>query len=150
MSGYKTILMATDFSKSSGKAAEHARILAGLCQGRLHLLHVITELTDKRRRRLPAELVKAFVKEVESQALEDMNDFVERYFADAAQAGYQVTTEVVLGSGYEDILAQAKTVGAELIVLGTHGKTGLEKVLVGSTAERVLAHSSTPVLIVKE
>lgn len=150
MAEYKTLLFATDFSEGSSKAADHARSLASLCKARLHLVHVITELTDKRRRRLPAEVVNTFVREVETHALEDMHAFCEKYFADAAEAGYQVTTEVVIGSGFQEILKQAETVGADLIVMGTHGRTGIEKVLVGSTAERVVRNATIPVLTVRE
>ncbi|SFX73317.1 universal stress protein [Marinospirillum alkaliphilum] len=150
MAEYKTLLFATDFSEGASKAADHARSLASLCKARLHLLHVITELTDKRRRRLPAEVVNTFVREVETHALEDMHAFRDKYFADAAEAGYEVTTDVVIGSGFQEILKQAEIIGADLIVMGTHGRTGLEKVLVGSTAERVVRQSIIPVLTIRE
>lgn len=146
---YKTLMLATDFSEGSAKAAQHAASLAQLCQARLHVVHVITELSDKRRRRLPAAVVETFVREIETHALEDMNHFVEQHFADAGQQGYQVTSDVVLGADYHAILEEATKVGADLLVMGTHGRTGIEKVLVGSTAERIVRNASIPVLTVR-
>jgi nucleotide-binding universal stress UspA family protein len=55
----------------------------------------------------------------------------------------------MFGSGYNDIIEASKQLGADMIILGTHGKTGIEKILVGSTAERVVRHSPIPVLTVR-
>ncbi len=150
MAEYKTLLFATDFSEGATRAVDHARSLAKTFGAHLHLLHVITELADKRRRRVPPDVIDLFIREVTTHAKEDMETFRDKYFSDAKEQGFEVTTEVVVGTGYQDILEQAEKVKADLIVMGTHGRTGIEKVLVGSTAERIVRNSTIPVLTVKE
>lgn len=149
MAEYKTLLFATDFSEGASQAIDHARQLAKLTGARLHLLHVITELADKRRRRIPADVIDTFIREITRHAEEDMESFKEEYFADAPDLGFKVTYEVSIGTGHEDIIKAAETIKADLIILGTHGRTGIEKVLVGSTAERVVRNSHIPVLTVR-
>lgn len=146
---YDCILFATDFSDSSEKACEHALTLASMAGARLHVLHVITELVDKRRRRLPAEVIEIFTREVETHAVEDMNEFCRRYLSADKVGAVKITSDVVIGRSEEEILRQAAKVNADLIVLGTHGRTGIEKVLVGSTAERVVRDAQVPVLTVR-
>lgn len=150
MAEYQTLLFATDFSEGASQAIDHARQLAQLTGARLHLLHVITELADKRRRRIPADVIDVFIREVTLHAEEDMQSFKEKYFADAETLGFKVTQQVCVGTGYEDILKEAEAIQADLIIQGTHGRTGIGKMLVGSTAERVVRHSRIPVLTVRD
>lgn len=150
MTGYKTLVLATDFSDAASKAAVHASSIASVYKANVHVLHVITELADSRNRRLPLDLRQQFIREVEVHAMEDMHQFVGQHFSDAEQAGYQVDTTVISGACHDEILKLAKTVNADLIVMGTHGRTGLEKILVGSTAEKVVRSSSIPVLTVRQ
>ncbi|MDP5293618.1 universal stress protein [Oceanimonas sp. CHS3-5] len=147
MSRINHILHATDFSDGAAEAAALARELAEAHGARLHLLHVITELDDRHRRGIPASVMEAFVKEVKTQAMTDLHAFTARYFN-----GFEgeLTTEIRLGRGAEEILAGANALKADLIVLGTHGRRGMEKWLLGSTAERVLRQSAIPVLTVPE
>lgn len=145
MADIKTILFATDFSEGSARACDMARTLAALSGARLHVLHVIGELVDKRSRMLTSEVVDTLAREVERHAVEDMHRFVDANFA-----GLTTTTEIVIGVAHEEVVDQARKVGADLIVMGTHGRTGLEKMLVGSTAEKVVRSSPVPVLTVRE
>jgi nucleotide-binding universal stress UspA family protein len=65
--------------------------------------------------------------------------------------GVAATPSVVEGQGvYKSILAAAEATGADLIVMGSHGRKGLEKLVLGSVASQVLAHAHLPVLIVRE
>lgn len=145
MADIKTILFATDFSEGSARACDLARTLAKLTGARLHVLHVITELVDKQRRRLPADVVDTLVREVERHAVEDMHRFLDANFADL-----ETTSDIVIGVAHEEVINNARKVNADLIVMGTHGRTGLEKMLVGSTAEKVVRSSPIPVLTVRE
>jgi nucleotide-binding universal stress UspA family protein len=149
MANYKTLLFATDFSEGAEKAVDHARTLAVLTGARLHLLHIITELSDKRRKRVPADVIDTFIREVTKHAREDMQSFCDQHFADAQTQGFELTHDVIVGTGYEDIVDEAISIKADLIIMGTHGRTGIEKVLVGSTAERVVRNSTIPVLTVR-
>lgn len=145
MAEIKTILFATDFSEGSERACDITRMLARLSDARVVVLHVITELADKRSRYLPSQVIETVIREVERHAVEDMHAFCEKHFA-----GLALATEIVIGKGAEQILAQADKAGADLIVMGTHGRTGLEKLVVGSTAEKVVRAATVPVLTVRE
>ncbi|WMC10878.1 universal stress protein [Oceanimonas pelagia] len=147
MSRITHILYATDFSEGAAGAASLARELAEAHGARLHLLHVITELDNRHRRGIPASVMDAFTREVKTQAMSDLHAFKERHFQGLAN---ELTTELRLGHGADEILAGADAYGADLIVLGTQGRRGMEKWLLGSTAERVLRQSRIPVLTVPE
>lgn len=149
MAQYKTILFATDFSEGSEKAVEHARTLAQLTGAKLHLFHVITELSDKRRKRVPADVIDTFIREVTRQATEDMEAFCHQHFSDLSSHGVDVSHSIEVGTGYTAILDQAKQLNADMVIMGTHGRSGIEKVLVGSTAERVVRNALIPVLTVR-
>lgn len=140
----KTLLLPVDFSDGSAAAAAMARTLAELAGARVHVLHVVTEVTDRSRRHLPVELVERFVREVQSLAETNMKDFVERQLA-----GLDVASEILVGDGWEDIVRRADELGADLIVIATHGKRGLERLFVGSTTEQVMRHARVPVLSVR-
>ena len=72
-------------------------------------------------------------------ALEDL-----RTRLDGPDLKYPIETRLILGSAREEILATAEEIGCDLIVLGTHGRTGLGRVLMGSVAESVLPRASVP------
>ena len=67
------------------------------------------------------------------------------------QAGVSVKTSVVEAhAAWRGILETAASVGADLIVMGSHGRHGLEKMVLGSVAQRVLSHSTLPVFVVRD
>jgi nucleotide-binding universal stress UspA family protein len=145
MAEIKTLLFATDFSTGSARACDLARSLADTCGASMVLLHVITELSDRHARLVSAEVFEKLAAEMERHALEDMRDFRERYFKDMP-----VTTEIAVGKSHEEIIRHAKKIGADLILMGTAGRAGIEKMLMGSTAEKVVRSSPIPVLTVRE
>ncbi|MBE0598586.1 MAG: universal stress protein [Desulfuromonadales bacterium] len=145
MNPFQKILYATDFSESSEKAADYARHLAQLTGGHLHVLHVIGELSDPRKSRLQPEVFALLEREVEIQAMKDMHDFCQQKF----EGVVPYASEVVLGVPIEQILNAISALPADLVVMGTHGRTGLEHLFTGSTAERVVRHSPVPVLTVR-
>ncbi|WP_116475321.1 universal stress protein [Zobellella maritima] len=147
MAQIELILYATDFSEDAARAVELTTQLAQSQGARLHLLHVITELGDTHRRGIPASVMDAFVREVTTQAVSDMHDFRQRFFAHYPG---ELSTDVVMGPGAEEILAQADRLDADLIVMGSHGRHGVEKLLLGSTTERLIRKSHIPVLTVPE
>jgi nucleotide-binding universal stress UspA family protein len=145
MSEIKTLLFATDFSKGSARACDLARSLAETCGASLVLLHVINELADRNARLVVAEAFEKLATEMERHALEDMQEFRERYFKDIP-----VTTEIAVGKSHEEIIRHAKKIGADLILMGTQGRAGIQKMLMGSTAEKVVRSSPIPVLTVRK
>jgi len=145
MKQLKSILYATDFSDSSAAATETALYLAKLGGARLHVVHVIGELAAMQRTMIPPSALETLEKEIEKQAVMQIEQFSQKHFGD------QVPTEThtLIGIPFKEILAKAKEIKADLIVIGTHGSTGIEHVIVGSTAERLLRRASEiPVLAV--
>ncbi len=138
------ILFATDFSDSSLSAADYAVTLAKLTGAHLHVLHVINELDEHQRVMIPREAFLILEKEVEVQAVKELDRFCKEQAAALA-----TTTYAVVGAPFLKILESGEKVNADLIVMGTHGRTGIEHLIVGSTAERVVRLSRIPVLTVR-
>jgi len=145
MKSIRNILYSTDFSESTLAAAEYALTLAKLTGAKLHVLHVVGELADARRSMVPPSALVQLEKEVEIHAVKAMEAFCRSHFVDKVP----FETHVVHGIPFKEILTQAEALAADLIVLGTHGRTGIEHVIVGSTAERVVRRSQRAVLTVR-
>ena len=148
MSLYKRILVAIDGSPTSDKALDEGIRLARSGGASLLLLHVVDEL--------------GYVKGFES-AMNYVNEIVplmreagEKLLARSRQKALDqgVTADSVLlvgGAGRvsEHVNEQARLAGAELIVVGSHGRRGVGRVLLGSDAEQIVRHATLPVLIVR-
>lgn len=135
----RTILCPTDFSLGAEDALRHALFFARTFGARLHLVHVDAAPS--------VELPGASGIEEDRRAA--VNAQLEALAGRHADEGVEITTEVLHGTPYEAIVANAAVVDADLIVLGTHGRTGIERVLVGSVAERVVRLSPVPVVTVR-
>lgn len=135
----KTILHPTDFSKPSESALRFACALARDYEARLVLLHVVE----------PPVYYGELGMSVPLPA--DFHDSLHRRLSGLvdADSGIPVETILVEGSAPREILHVAEEQQVDLIVLGTHGRTGVARVLLGSVAENVIRHSSLPVLTVK-
>jgi nucleotide-binding universal stress UspA family protein len=145
MKTIKKILYATDFSESSVLAGCYALTLAKLAGAEVHVLHVIAEFTDSRKSGIQPESMALLEREVEIQAFKEMEGFCRKIF----DKEISYTTEVGMGHPFEEIIKKAKELSFDLIVVGTHGRTGLERVFVGSTAERLVRRSPVAVLTVR-
>lgn len=144
MKTIRHILYATDFSESSGPAADYALTVTKLSGATLQVLHVVGEMADARRSMIPPSALEQLEKEVEVQAIREMEIFCKARFE--GKVAYQ--SHVIVGNPFQEILQFAKSNQVDLIILGTHGRTGIEHVIVGSTAERIVRRSSVPVLVV--
>jgi nucleotide-binding universal stress UspA family protein len=137
----RTVLVATDFSDGSDEALTQAITLAKQMDATLDILHVVELGTEvfpyglsyfEDRGGLIAHLDRELSKRADV----------------AAAAGVTARTRMREGSAAEEIVEHAREVGPDLIVVGTHGRTGLAHALVGSVAERVVRHARSPVLTV--
>ena len=141
----KRILFPTDFSEHSKVAERTACDYAAHFGAELHVLHVLNDL----RLIMPdaaAELL------IPPKALEDLIVSAEEEIEKipSSPATYSKVVRVVrIGSTYASIVQYAKDNAIDLIVIGTHGRTGLPHVLLGSIAERVVQHAPCPVLTVR-
>lgn len=142
---FKTILFATDFSESSDHAFQYALSLARKFESRLGILHVISEPVDLRGFYVPHISFDKLEEEIEQGALKMMEKFCRTHTQDYAR----VESFVVPGIPYDEIIKKAQEINADLIVVGTHGRTGLDHVLFGSTAEKVVRKSTVPVMTIR-
>jgi universal stress protein A len=142
---FRKLLLPTDFSECSAEAARVARILAERFGSRVAVLHVLDEpaaLDPMFRGDVPLELLRS---RMEQFARESMDAFLAEHFS-----GFEnFDTMLAAGIPYREIIRKARECGAGLIVIGTHGRTGVEHVLFGSTAEKVVRSAPCPVLTVR-
>jgi nucleotide-binding universal stress UspA family protein len=138
------ILCPTDFSESSGEAFETALMMATDSGARLTLLHV---------QQLPAPVFPDVILPVSPSILRDAEQSaehaMERLCERARAAGVAADCRVTVGAPHVEICDAAEEVGADLIVMGTHGRTGLSHVILGSVAEKVVRKAQCPVLTVR-
>ncbi len=138
----KQMLFATDFSACADRAMGYALSLAGAWKADLSVVTVL-ELYPGMD---PDYTVnKMYLDHLRAEANRQLVAVQER----AKAAGQPITTRIEVGIPSQALQTVAQTIGADLLVVGTHGRTGLDHVLVGSTAERVVRVSPCPVLAVK-
>jgi universal stress protein A len=147
---YQNLLVPIDFSELSKKTIDYATQMAAFTGARIKILHVF-QIPD-----YPAafyqglyvehEQVKIHVETPTREANVQLALVAEQIRA----KGLEVQAELRLGNPYEEIVDEAKEMGADLIVIGSHGYRGLERLLLGSTAERVVQYSPCAVLVVKD
>lgn len=139
----KTYIVPVDFSKGSEAALDHAIRLAKENRAKLVLLHVVsTNFAFPLEAGFP-EIFDA----LEKNARDGMKKLVRRKRLKAGR--YRAL--LVTGFNPADVIAAtAKRLGASMIVMGSHGRTGLQRFMIGSVAERTLRYARCPVLIVKK
>jgi len=137
MASFKKILCPIDFDDNSYGALAVAIDLAQQNQGKLYLLHVVTPVDP-----LVISAPTAFER-MKQQAADDLAKV-------EAQRLKEIPHEVRLRIGHpaHEIVAMEKEIGAELIVMATHGRKGVSHLLMGSVAERVVREASCPVLTI--
>lgn len=142
----RKILCPVDFSETSGHALEYAKAFAQAHEAQLLLLHVsppgvyLAPMDP-----FKSDLSVKYQEELKARAEEGMLTLVEPL----EKEGLNVSGQVRMGPPYDEIVKVAKREEADLIVMGTHGLTGLQHVLIGSVAERVVRMAPCPVLTVK-
>jgi nucleotide-binding universal stress UspA family protein len=138
------ILLATDDSKFSEAAAKS---LAGQFRPQdteVRILHVVEPIVISE----PPQMAPGYYPELEDQ-LPQAREVVDRVATTLSSAGFRVTTSVVTGDARSVILEAAAEWHADLIVLGSHGRTGLGRFFLGSVSEAVARHARCSVLIVR-
>jgi nucleotide-binding universal stress UspA family protein len=138
---FKNILLATDFSEVSSKAVPYAAAIASRYGSKIYLVHVIS---PEARMPIPIEPLPAELDYGRQNAQRDMNNFLSR-----TSLG-DLPHEVLLEQGriWDVLSALIQRDEIDLLVLGTHGRGGLKKVLLGSVAEELFRLASCPVLTV--
>jgi len=147
MPGYQCILAPTDFSDTATAAVHAASGLARQYKAELHLLHIVATQTYY------AEMPEMMLPPMEGFSLQLLASGKEKIGEVASGLGKEihVHTHVEESPGRPaDAIAEiAKSIKADLIVIGSHGRTGLMHILLGSTAERVVREATCDVLVIK-
>ncbi len=139
------ILYPTDFSKPAEKAFEYAVFMAASHKADLALLHVVDQLHGFTHYEILAITPMEIAEKMAKRAHEDLQALVDR-----VKGSVTATEAVREGKTWVEICEAAKEEKADIIVIGSHGRTGLSHVLIGSVAETVVRHASCPVLVVRE
>lgn len=143
----KKMLWPTDFSPLSIKAAECVRGLREAFNADLHVVHVIEPLVTTSMIEVP--FVGGVATVVSQSELVDAATAQLRRLCGDVFHGVNVTCSTLVGVPWNEICEYAGREGIELIVVATHGRTGLKHVVLGSIAERIVQHAACPVLVVK-
>jgi nucleotide-binding universal stress UspA family protein len=144
MSTPQHLLVPTDFSPDAQRALDDAIALARVLHARVTLLHVISAVSWATGD-LPGALSATVLEELEAVAQQSLEPALQRVRA----ARLDGEALVVHGSAFACIVAAARDQGIDLIVMGSHGRTGLRHVLLGSVAERVVRLAPCPVLVTR-
>jgi nucleotide-binding universal stress UspA family protein len=144
MSEYRSFVVPYDFSEHSQAALEVAKDLARRLESELHLLHVVTPpiYASAYGAAVPPQID---MEPIRTSVMESLREITER----AGDAPVKMTAHVIEGLNIAATIQEfASKHTADLIVMGTHGRTGLAHVFLGSVAERTLRHAPCPVLTV--
>lgn len=137
-------LVPIDFSAYADQALEYAIALAQKLQARLTLLHVIQPLPISGAD-MGVALPYAYFEELETELRQALEEKLQRVH----QAGLEGDYVLVHGTPFQAIIDTATAQHTDLIIMGTHGRTGLTHVLMGSVAERVVRLGPCPVLVTR-
>jgi nucleotide-binding universal stress UspA family protein len=139
----KKILYPVDFFESSDKVLPYVKLMAEKLGAKIELIHVVRGSADF----VGFEMGTAWYSSFEGELLEGgqkaMYRFVEEKFA-----GLDVKTTIAVGDVAEEIIKHAEKGGTDMIIIGTHGRKGLEKIMFGSVAAGVVKGAHCPVLTV--
>ena len=141
------ILFPTDFSELALHGLRYARSFAESCSATLHLIHVVDEASLYWMAMGPNSLpVGPSTEELVEISRKEMEKFVGEHLADLATPPI---TEVRMGRPFMEIINYARDKTIDLIVIGTHGRSGLQHALLGSVAEKVVRKAPCPVLTIR-
>lgn len=143
---FQTILCPLDFSEFSRRALEYAQSLAFHYQAHLHVMHCVSPLVTA----FPSMDFPPALEDVRRQIFDRSSEELVRLLKDRKLPSVEIQASTLEGDPYLAILAQAADLQANLIVMGTHGRKGLDHFILGSVCEKVLRKAPCPVLVVRK
>jgi nucleotide-binding universal stress UspA family protein len=149
MQDIKTLLTPIDFSENASKIAKAAAYVAGTFKAEIHFLFVVQNFEDYSGFFVPPVNLPILEEELFSSAQERMDLFMEenkKMLDEAGLAGAK--SKVLSGDVGEEILSYASENNCNLIVMGTHGYKGLERIMFGSVADKVVKTACCPVMTI--
>lgn len=142
-----TIVVSTDFSEVSYDALQHAHGIARADGATLALVHVLPELSGADHQSMLEWLQDKAPKAASVEKL--VRETLAGKAAELATDGVKVDTYLEEGEAHTAIVRRAEQLGAALVVVGSHGRTGIQRMLLGSVAERVVRFAHSPVLVAR-
>jgi len=143
---YKKVLFCTDFSKISDCAFDYAFGIAKRDEGMLYILHVIP--VTPQQYHLERHLTKKQLDEIAVNLEEDRKRMFNEKYLNFIKNKAKVKIVVETGDEDEKILEFIEKEKVDIVVIGTHGRTGIEHVFLGSVAEKVIRRSPIPVFVI--
>jgi nucleotide-binding universal stress UspA family protein len=143
----KRIVVATDFSEHSDRALRYALDLAGACDAQVFFVHVVETIqqcvTDYC-------INESTVRQIEEQSAQVSREKMRKEVESLTRIRrVNITFDVRTGNPAEEILKEQEDKEAELVVVGSHGRSGFIGHITGSVADRVVHHARCPVLLVR-
>ena len=137
------IFVPVDLDKNTEAIADYATFIAGFFKAKVTLFHAVEFFA-------PTEMALGSFsyEDYTSQSLDNAGKRLAELVSVCAGKGCTCSSKVMVGDIVDSVVDTAKEDGADLIIMGTHGKRGIEKILLGSVAERVLKRAHCPVLVV--
>ena len=148
MAHYKRLLVAVDFTDQSIHALQVARDLGTRLNAGLDIVHFVPiRMIGIDMEGMETEA--AYIEELHQSDLAEAGKKLEQFVKQHTMANDDVAFHLYSGEPAMDINTRAREVGADMIIVGTHGRTGLKHLLLGSVAESILRNSEIPVLCVR-
>jgi nucleotide-binding universal stress UspA family protein len=140
----KKILFPVDLSEASPQVVPYVREIAEGLKAEVHVLFVARVMAKYATLEVPGPYITQFEEEIVKGAERKMEEFLTAHFRDLP-----VTARVISGEPAEEIVDYAASEGMDLIVMGTHGRKMVERIVFGSVATYVVQNAKVPVLTVK-
>ena len=140
----KVIICAVDLSAHSEKVASYAVSLAKAFNAEVHAIYAAPALTQYVGFHVPPSSIEHFVGEIITGAEASMQEFVGKHLAGVPSKGV-----VLNGYAAEEIMNYAKAEKGDMIIMGTHGRKGFDRILFGSVAEHVVKSATIPVMTIR-
>lgn len=144
MKEIKKILCAVDLSEHSRSVAEYATTIAKATGAAVIVVYTAPSLSQYVGFHVPPNTIENFVGEIVTGAEKSMESFVAENFP-----GVDAKGQVLIGYAAEEILNRAEDENVDMIVMGTHGRKGIDRILFGSVAEKVVKNAKQPVLTIR-
>jgi len=141
----KSILFPTDFSEGASQALKYATDMAKKYGAKLHIVHIIYDIAKASGWYVPHRSVDEMYKEIQDGAKKEL----EKFGVEELSGLKNLERSVLTGVPHEEIMNFAKKNKIDLIIMGTHGRSGIDRILFGSTAAQVVRYAPCPVLTVR-
>jgi len=142
MTEINTVVIPIDFSSNMDKVVDFGLSIADTFRAEVHFLHVVDDFKG-----YDMMLVHPSFKSMTNDLQQEANERMTQVVADYNKRENSVIGHVAVGYAADEIIAYAKKIDADMIIIGTHGNKGLERILLGSTANQVVKNASCPVLV---